>query len=233
LIVFAPYWNVPSSIAMEETLPAVMSDPEFLAKNNIEIVSTSGEVLDPSTIDWYAQSSYAQNGEEPQDEFPYRFRQRPGTTNSLGLVKFLFPNDFDVYLHDTPADALFERSFRALSHGCVRLEQPVKLAEYLLGRDPKWNAGRIEQAMHKGEEQHVKLPRPIPVHLMYWTARVDESGAVRFFRDIYGHDARQWSDYQARIARVKKQKERLRNAEIKRGSKPASAGGAGQPAGGD
>jgi murein L,D-transpeptidase YcbB/YkuD len=243
-IVFSPYWNVPSSIAMEETLPAIMEDPEFLAKNNIEVVSTSGEVLDPATIDW--SSTQADDTEESEDEearedkeeseesmtpLPYRFRQRPGTTNSLGLVKFLFPNDFDVYLHDTPASALFARSFRALSHGCVRLEQPVKLAEYLLGHDSKWDNARIDQAMHAGKEQYVRLPKPVPVHLMYWTARVDDSGAVRFFDDIYKHDARQWADYQSRINRVKKQKERLRKAELKTLSKPG-AGADSMPAAG-
>jgi murein L,D-transpeptidase YcbB/YkuD len=247
-IVFSPYWNVPSSIAEEETLPAVLNDPEFLTKNNIEVISTSGEVVDPSTIDWDSHADEGQREEEEQDEekeeedeedeqdgqeFPYRFRQRPGTRNSLGLVKFLFPNAFDVYLHDTPAGSLFGRSFRALSHGCVRLEQPVKLAEYLLGHDPKWDTERIQQAMHHGEEEHVKLPRPVAVHLMYWTARVDENGDVSFFRDIYRHDARQWSDYQTRIARVKKQKAELRNAEITRGSRPASSGGAARPAGGE
>jgi murein L,D-transpeptidase YcbB/YkuD len=204
--------------------------------------------VDPSTIDWDSHADEGQREEEEQDEekeeedeedeqdgqeFPYRFRQRPGTRNSLGLVKFLFPNAFDVYLHDTPAGSLFGRSFRALSHGCVRLEQPVKLAEYLLGHDPKWDTERIQQAMHHGEEEHVKLPRPVAVHLMYWTARVDENGDVSFFRDIYRHDARQWSDYQARIARVKKQKAELRNAEITRGSRPASSGGAARPAGGE
>jgi murein L,D-transpeptidase YcbB/YkuD len=245
-IVFAPYWNVPSSIAMEETLPSIIDDPEFLKRNNIEVVSTSGEVLDPSQIDWSALPTGTDDEESPEEPeeddempleadqaLPFRFRQRPGTTNSLGLVKFLFPNHFDVYLHDTPADALFARPFRALSHGCVRLEQPVKLAEYLLGHDPRWSNARIEQAMNAGKEQHVKLPRPIPVHLMYWTARVDEGGRVLFFDDIYGHDARQWADYQSRITRVKKQKERLRNAELKGRSKQGGAVGSERTAGGE
>ena len=197
-VVFAPFWNVPDSIANDETLPALMSDPDYLTRNNLEVVSTSGEVVDPSTIDWMQ----AQDG----GTFPYRFRQRPGTTNSLGRVKFVFPNDFDVYLHDTPATALFQKNDRALSHGCVRVEQPVALAEYLLEGSERWDAPRIQAAMNSGEEQHVKLPHPIEVHLMYWTARVDEKGTVHFFNDIYGHDARQWAAYQARIARVKQKK---------------------------
>lgn len=217
-IVFAPFWNVPSSIAAEETLPAVLSDPGYLERNNLEVVSTSGEVVDPSTIDWYGHASTDEEG----NGFPYRFRQRPGTANSLGLVKFLFPNDFDVYLHDTPAVSLFSKSNRALSHGCVRVENPVRLAEYLLGSDARWDGGNVRQAMNSGEEQHVRLPRPVPVHLMYWTARADEGGAAYFFRDIYGHDARQWADYQARISRVKKQKERLRGSAAANVSSNAS-----------
>lgn len=197
-VAFAPYWNVPSSIANDETLPEVVSDPDFLARNNIEVVSTTGEVIDPTTIDW----SEAQE----EETFPYRFRQRPGTANSLGRVKFLFPNDFDVYLHDTPAAALFSKTYRALSHGCVRVQDPVKLVEYLFRTSGRWDAGRIEQAMNAPEEQQVKLPDPIPVHLMYWTARVDPDGIIRFFDDIYGHDARQWADYEARIERVKQKK---------------------------
>ncbi len=218
-VVFAPFWNVPTSIAAEETLPAVLGDPGYLERNNLEVVSTSGQVIDPASIDWSAQS---ETEEDPQS-FPYRFRQRPGTTNSLGLVKFLFPNDFDVYLHDTPAVSLFSKSNRALSHGCVRLENPVRLAEYLLGNDSRWDGAKIREAMSSGEEKHVKLPAPLPVHLMYWTARVDEGGAIYFFQDIYGHDARQWADYQSRINRVKKQKERLRERAASASSRPSAA----------
>jgi len=197
-VVFAPFWNVPTSIAVDETLPAIASDPEYLARNNLEVIATSGEVVDPETIDWTAIQEVG--------DFPYRFRQRPGTANSLGLVKFLFPNDFDVYLHDTPARTLFAKPFRALSHGCVRVEDPVALAEYLLREEGRWHGARIREAMNGGEEQHVRLPRPIKVHLMYWTARADASGTVRFFPDLYGHDARQWADYQSRVTRVKRQR---------------------------
>ncbi len=223
-VVFAPFWNVPASIANDETLPALMNDPDYLNRNNLEVVSTSGEVIDPSTIDW--------SGMQEGDTFPYRFRQRPGTANSLGLVKFVFPNDFDVYLHDTPATALFRKPYRALSHGCVRVEQPVALAEYLLEGSARWDAPHIQEAMNGGEEQHVKLPHPIPVHLMYWTARVDEKGTIDFFNDIYGHDARQLADYQSRIARMKQKKaaiprasdEWLPPAKTPRPSAPKPAG---------
>jgi L,D-transpeptidase YcbB len=182
-IVFSPYWNVPDGIASGETIPAVQADPSFLDRNQIEVVGTSGKVVDPSTIDWSATTD--------EGEFPYRFRQRPGSSNSLGLVKFMFPNEYDVYLHDTPADMLFKRTVRALSHGCVRVEQPQQLAEYLLKDQPEWTSERITEAMHAGEERHVKLWRPISVHLMYWTARVHEDGTVHFRPDVYGRDSRE------------------------------------------
>jgi murein L,D-transpeptidase YcbB/YkuD len=182
-VVFSPYWNVPDSIAEGETLPAVQADPGFLDRNGIEVVDTAGQRVDATSIDW---SSFSTEG----GELPYRFRQRPGSANSLGLVKFLFPNEYDVYLHDTPADALFKRKFRALSHGCVRVEQPQALAEYLLKDQPEWTPERIQQAMHAGDEKHVKLTRPIAVHLTYWTVRAGEDGAVHFRDDIYNRDAR-------------------------------------------
>ena len=113
------------------------------------------------------------------------------SSNSLGLVKFMFPNEFNVYLHDTPAGALFARAKRSFSHGCVRLAEPDKLARYVLGDQPDWTPERIDEAMHSGQERTVKLSRPLPVYLGYWTARVSADGLVRFSDDIYGVDARQ------------------------------------------
>ena len=182
-VVFSPYWNVPDSIAEGETLPAVQADPAFLERNGIDVVDASGQRVDAGEIDWSSFST-------EEGALPYRFRQRPGSTNSLGLVKFIFPNEHDVYLHDTPADALFKRKFRALSHGCVRVEQPQPLAEYLLKDQPEWTPDRIKEAMHAGEEKHVKLKRPIAVHLTYWTVRADEDGTVQFRDDVYNRDAR-------------------------------------------
>jgi L,D-transpeptidase YcbB len=233
VIVFSPYWNVPSGIAQQETLPAVLEDPGFLDRNNIEVVSASGQVVEPGSIDWAALREQQDRPEENDEQeaqpetFPYRFRQRPGTANSLGLVKFLFPNDFDVYLHDTPARTLFKRTHRALSHGCVRLEEPVKLAEYLLRGAGGWTTGRIEKAMQAGTEEHVKLQEPIPVHLMYWTARVDEEDNIRFMPDIYGHDARQARAYQSRLDRVKQRKDALQKRDA---AADQEAGGAGRRA---
>jgi len=176
-IVFSPYWNVPASIAEGETLPAIMSDPDFLARNNMEIVDSSGNVVDPETVDL-------------NDPKAYRFRQRPGTDNSLGLVKFMFPNQFNVYLHDTPANSLFDRAARSFSHGCVRIEDPVALAQYVLRDQPEWTRERIGEAMRAGEEETVKLKSPIPVYLGYWTARVRPDNTVQFRKDVYDVDGR-------------------------------------------
>ena len=199
-IVFSPYWNVPPSIASEETLPAVQSDPSYLARNNLEVVGTSGRVLDPYSVDWSNPNSY-------------RFRQKPGTSNSLGLVKFMFPNQHNVYLHDTPADALFARPVRALSHGCVRVEQPTKLARYLLRDRQEWDEDRIDAAMHAGRESHVKLQKPIPVYLLYMTARAShDDGAVHFRDDIYGYDAQQGRAFEQRLSGMQQRSARMLDA---------------------
>lgn len=190
-VVFSPYWNVPPGIAEGETLPAVISDPNFLARNNMEVLDTSGNVIDPAEIDL-------------SDPTAYRFRQRPGAGNSLGLVKFMFPNQYSVYLHDTPADSLFERATRSFSHGCVRVEDPVALAEYVLRDQPEWTRERIRAAMHAGEEQTVKLDTPIPVYLGYWTARVRPDQTVQFRKDVYKVDARLATRLADRLERLKR-----------------------------
>ena len=190
-IVFSPYWNVPPTIAQEETLPAVMRDPGFLDRNNMEVLDAKGNRVDPGSVDL-------------NDPAAYRFRQRPGSDNSLGLVKFMFPNQFNVYLHDTPADSLFARAARSFSHGCVRLEQPVELAKYVLKDQPDWDQTRIEAAMHAGEEKHVKLKAPIPVYLGYWTARVRPDGTVQFRPDVYNTDTRQMALLTDRLERMRR-----------------------------
>ena len=176
-VVFSPYWNVPEGIANDETIPKAANDPGFLARNNMEVVGSSGAVVDPSSVDW-------------SDAKGLRIRQRPGSGNALGGVKFIFPNNFDVYLHDTNATKLFDRIERGLSHGCVRVEEPHKLAQYVLRDQPEWTAEAIDAAMKSGEEQHVKLKNEIPVYIVYATAWVHDGG-VRFLKDLYGHDADQ------------------------------------------
>jgi murein L,D-transpeptidase YcbB/YkuD len=174
-VVLAPFWNVPADIAENETLPSAESDPSFLERTHMEVVDTRGRAVDPKSIDL-------------SDARRYRFRQRPGDSNSLGLVKFMFPNPYNVYLHDTPADALFTRETRAFSHGCVRIEQPEELADYVLRDRPDWTPDRIREAMHGSEQTTVTLREKIPVYIAYFTARVAPDGEVHFFRDIYGRD---------------------------------------------
>ena len=190
-IVFSPYWNVPDSIAQGETLPSVLNDPSFLERQNMEVLDKAGNVVDPSSIDL-------------SDPTAYRFRQKPGASNSLGLVKFMFPNQFNVYLHDTPADSLFERAARSFSHGCVRVEEPVALAKYVLRDQPEWTAERIQEAMHAGTEKHVKLKTPIPVFLGYWTARVRPDNTVQFRKDVYQVDGRLQARLNDRLARLRR-----------------------------
>ena len=208
-VVFSPYWNVPPEIAEDETLPAVMKDAAFLDRNNMEVVDAEGRRVDPATIDL-------------QDPAAYRFRQRPGASNSLGLVKFMFPNQFNVYLHDTPADSLFARATRSFSHGCVRVEQPDALAEYLLRDQPEWTRERIGEAMHAGEERRVDLKDPVPVYLGYWTAAAGPEG-VEFRSDVYGIDARQAAQLAARLARLHKSTAAGDSADTNN-KKPAKAG---------
>jgi murein L,D-transpeptidase YcbB/YkuD len=169
---------VPPDIVSKETIPSVMKDPAFLERTNMEVLDREGKVVDPASIDL----------DNPSD---YRFRQRPGGSNSLGFVKFMFPNQYNVYLHDTPADSLFARAARSFSHGCVRLERPEMLAEYVLRDQPEWTPDHIETAMHAGTEKAVRLSSPLPVYLGYFTARVSADGLVQFRDDLYGIDGRQ------------------------------------------
>jgi L,D-transpeptidase YcbB len=193
-IVLSPYWYVPPTIAEGETLPSLMRDPTFLERTNMEVLDAKGNVIDPAAIDL-------------DNPTQYRFRQRPGVENSLGLVKFMFPNEHNVYLHDTPADSLFARASRSFSHGCVRLEQPLALAEYVLGDQRGWTRERIESAMHAYEERTVKLREPLPVYLGYWTARVRQDGSVQFREDVYGIDRRQSARLSERLATLRRSAE--------------------------
>ncbi|MDX1540534.1 MAG: L,D-transpeptidase family protein [Geminicoccaceae bacterium] len=179
-----PYWNVPPSIARNEILPAVLDDPTYLIANEIEILEGWGAgatTLEPSMIDWRAVEGEA---------LSFKFRQKPGPKNALGRIKFMFPNAFNVYLHDTPARALFDRSVRSFSHGCIRVEEPETLAALLLRDQPGWTRGAIERAIGRGDRQVIGLATPVPVHLTYLTSWVDEGGRLHFRDDIYGRDAR-------------------------------------------
>jgi murein L,D-transpeptidase YcbB/YkuD len=209
-----PYWNVPESIAVDELLPKIAKDPAYLAAHGYEIVDAEGNVVDAYRLDGEVRDTATGDGDEDPDvllasrrqrgrdegrapqlaeglaEGTLRLRQKSGSGNALGLVKFMFPNEFNVYLHDTPEDHLFERTERGFSHGCIRVQDPTKLAEYVLGPDG-WSRDEIVQAMQDPAvtAREVPLEQPIPVYIVYLTAWVDEEGRVQFREDVYGHDA--------------------------------------------
>jgi L,D-transpeptidase YcbB len=180
-VIFRPYWNVPPSILRHEILPVLRRSPDYLQRHAMEIVpgeSDAAHVLPPT----------AENiGRLGQGTL--RVRQRPGPQNSLGLVKFVFPNDANVYMHGTPAEELFARARRDFSHGCIRVADPVGLAEWVLPPASGWTRERIMAAMNGAEPMRVDLARPIPVILFYMTA-LPQNGVIHFADDIYGHDAR-------------------------------------------
>ena len=180
-VIFRPYWLVPTSILRNETIPKTRRDPNYLADNGFEVVDGSGNVVPSSPasddiIDGLRSGSY-------------RVRQKPGPKNALGLVKFIFPNQYNVYLHSTPEQELFSRSRRDFSHGCIRVEKPADLAAWVLRDQPQWTMDKIQAAMRSGPDNvQVNLDKPIPVLILYSTAVVDPDGEVRFFDDIYGYD---------------------------------------------
>jgi len=177
-----PYWNVPRSIARNELLPKILEDPGYLAANSFELLngwSESAQALDPQTIDW---STFT------PDAFPYRLRQGPGPDNALGRIKFMFPNRFNVYLHDTPARSLFAKDQRSFSHGCIRVENPEQFGAFVLAGQPDWSLDELLAAIAGGQRMVVALERPLPVHITYLTAWVNKDGTVHFRRDVYGRD---------------------------------------------
>jgi murein L,D-transpeptidase YcbB/YkuD len=177
-IVFSPYWDVPPSITRAELLPLLRRNPYALAANHYEIVNAAGTVLRPSAAAVRAVSAGSA-----------RIRQLPGGGNALGMVKFMFPNEFNIYLHDTPVQAAFQRSRRDISHGCIRVADPTALAQLLLRDVPGWDSTAIVTAMHQSTPTRVDLPRPVAVHILYATAMAREDGTVLFYDDIYGLDA--------------------------------------------
>jgi len=176
-IVVNPYWNVPSSIIAKEIAPHMVANPGYLASQNMELVQ-GARVVNASAIDWSGVS---------QSNFPFSVRQRPGAGNALGAVKFLFPNDHNVYLHDTPSKSLFANAVRAYSHGCVRVQNPMDFADALLKEEPDLNA-KVLESMFGPTERWVNLKTHVPVHIAYFTLRVDPDGTIRSFADIYGHN---------------------------------------------
>jgi murein L,D-transpeptidase YcbB/YkuD len=181
-LVLNPYWEVPPSLAAKDKLPLIRRDPGYLAREHIRVLRGWGEraqEIDPAGIDWWRVAT----------PLPYRLRQDPGPWNALGRIKFMFPNEHAVYLHDTPSKALFERNRRDFSHGCVRVQDPIRFAESLLAEDPNLTARRIERSIG-GREMRFDLKTPVPVHLAYFTAVADAGGRIELRPDIYGLDHR-------------------------------------------
>ncbi len=174
-MVVNPYWNVPASIAQEEILPALQRDPNYLARNNMEMVRTGGSV---------------------------RIRQRPGAGNALGNVKFLFPNEQDIYLHDTPADHLFRQESRAFSHGCIRVERPDDLARTLLSALSDRDPSEYDRLRRRSGEQWIEFDEKIPVYILYFTAWADADGTLRFHDDIYERDRSLEAEQQEKLTPV-------------------------------
>jgi murein L,D-transpeptidase YcbB/YkuD len=181
-VVFRPYWNVPPSIRRSEIVPAVKKNRSYVANKGYEVTTSEGTVVTSGVItdDVLQQLSAGK----------LLVRQKPGPSNALGLVKLMFPNEYNVYLHSTPSQALFSRSRRDFSHGCIRVEQAAELAAWVLRDKPEWGPERVRAAMQSGKDNvQINLSKPVPVLILYGTAVVDEENQVHFFDDIYGHDS--------------------------------------------
>jgi len=182
-VVLRPYWNVPPSILRGEIVPAIQRDRDYVAKKRYEITSNAGDVITSGEVSDNVLSDLKAG--------KLAIRQRPGPTNALGLVKLMFPNEYNVYLHSTPAPELFTRTRRDFSHGCIRVERPAELATWALRNNPGWTLDRVQQSMEKGTDNvTITLTRPVPVFIVYATALAYENGDVHFYNDIYGHDAK-------------------------------------------
>jgi L,D-transpeptidase YcbB len=180
-LVLNPTWTVPPGIIEKDILPAAQRDPTSITRKGLRVLDAQGQEQDPASIDWSRyRSGY----------IPYTLRQDPGPSNALGRVKLMFPNPYQVYLHDTPSQDLFDRSDRAFSSGCVRVERALELTELVLDDPDRWNAASIASAIEQGTLRNVTLKKKIPVLLAYWTAWVDPQGRLNFRRDLYGQDAK-------------------------------------------
>jgi murein L,D-transpeptidase YcbB/YkuD len=179
-LVLNPSWTVPPTILKEDLLPKLRKDRSVLREKRLSIIDNAANEIDPETFDWSSVTI---------KNFNFYLRQKPGPSNALGRIKFMFPNNYSVYLHDTPSKNLFEASQRAFSSGCIRIEAPLKLAEMLLQSNKGWDRNRLDQEINSGQTRTVNLNRPIPVLLMYFTAEVEEDNLIQFRKDLYQRDA--------------------------------------------
>jgi len=175
---FNPTWTIPPTILRHDTLPAIRKDPAYLAENNITVIDAEGREVDPAGIDWMAY----------RNSVPFTLRQEPGPHNALGQVKFIFPNPYFVFMHDTPHRELFAKPQRTFSSGCIRVENPLELAELVLKENRNFTPARLQEILGSSRTQRVLLDKPIPVLILYLTASLDPSGKARFYRDIYQRD---------------------------------------------
>ncbi|MGB0838488.1 MAG: L,D-transpeptidase family protein [Chitinophagales bacterium] len=175
-LVLNPFWNIPQSIARNEVIPTLQDDPYYCINSDIKVMQGSKEV-DASKINWQAAN--------PEK---YMFRQGANAFNPMGQVKFMFPNEHAIYIHDTPSKHLFNHSQRSYSHGCIRIQNPINFAKYLLNNKPEWDDSKMEKVLFSQQETIVKLDRPLPIHILYWTTFVDENGELNFREDIYNWD---------------------------------------------
>jgi murein L,D-transpeptidase YcbB/YkuD len=213
-MVISPYWTVPPTIAIEDMLPKAKEDPGYFDSQSIKVYygwDEGNAAVDPRQIDWRLYS---------KGNFPFRLVQEPGSENALGHLKFMFPNRFSVYLHDTPNRKLFGKAQRDFSSGCIRVENAVALAEYLLKDNPNWSAEKLSAAIKRNQQQIVTIAPSVPVHLLYMTAWLDANGGVQFRKDIYKRDAQ--------LDQVLKRRQPTNPflmSESAGGSRQASAGG--------
>jgi murein L,D-transpeptidase YcbB/YkuD len=174
-VVFNPYWGVPKSIILNEMVPDSGGDPSWFDREGYEVTDLNGQVISPYNVDWYNLNS---------KQLPIGVRQPPGPNNALGEIKFLFPNEHSIYMHDTPSKPLFEQDSRAFSHGCVRVQNPREFAEIILG----WDQQRIASTLAGTRDHSVPVEDRIDVHVAYFTAWPDENGNIRYHEDVYGRD---------------------------------------------
>ena len=198
-----PYWNIPHKIAIDDILPNIKEDPNYLRAKNIRVFENwedDANEINSESIDWDTVT---------KENFAYKLRQDPANSNALGHVKFIFPNEFSIYLHDTPARELFNKTKRTFSSGCIRIEKPIELAAYLLTDNSNWTYEKLTIAVNSKKTRTIFLPDPMNIHILYWTAWVDKDGTVNFRDDIYGRD------HQLNIALNKK----LHTPEVRYGQK--------------
>lgn len=178
-LVLNPDWTVPPTILNDDVIPSVIANPEYLVEKNLKILRIDGSEVDPLSIDWINTISTA---------FPYRVHQEPGPKNALGRIKFVFPNKYSVYIHDTPNHSLFRQTDRSFSSGCIRVNNPLDLAALLMNDNPAWTPAQIKTVIDQGKEKTVNLTTPIQVHIVYLTAWAGDDGSVYFRKDIYDRD---------------------------------------------